>query len=43
METKNLERGIAIVAPWKMNSTNIHEYSGLILGLVQWVKDLVLP
>ena len=25
-----------------MNLTRIHEDSGLILGLTQWVKDLVL-
>ena len=27
----------------KMNPTGNHEVSGLIPGLVQWVKDLVLP
>ena len=28
---------------WLMNPTDIFEDTGSILGLTQWVKDLVLP
>ena len=36
-------RGVPFVAQRLMNSTRIHEGVGLIPGLTQWVKDLVLP
>ena len=34
--------GVPVVAEWLMNLSGIHEGTGLIPGLTQWVKDLVL-
>ena len=34
--------GVLAVAQWLMNLAKNHEVVGLIPGLAQWVKDLVL-
>ena len=40
---KNVVFGVPVVAQWSTNPTRNHEVAGLIPGLPQWVKDLVLP
>ena len=35
--------GVPIMALWITNPASIHEVTGLIPGLTQWVKDLALP
>ena len=42
MEIKGIGIGVSVAAQWLMNPTRNHELAGLILGLAQWVKDLVL-
>ena len=34
--------GVSVVVQQVKNPTSIHEYVGLIPGLAQWIKDLVL-
>ena len=43
MGPKKENKGISIVAQQVKNLTSFHGDVGLIPGLAQWVKDLVLP
>ena len=38
-----MKQGVLVMAQWLMNPTSNHEFSGLVPGLTQWVKDPVLP
>ena len=38
-----MKLGVPIVAQRVKNLTSIHEDTGLIPGLAQWVEDQVLP
>ena len=42
-QVKNPTIGVPVVTQWLTNSTSIHEDTGAIPGLAQWVKDLALP
>ena len=42
ISSKNGVGGVPMVAQWLTNLTGNHEVTGLVPGLAQWVKDLVL-
>ena len=41
-DSKDILLGVSVVAQWLTIPTRNHEVAGLIPGLAQWVKDLVL-
>ena len=43
MESKDLDKGVSIVAQQVTHPTRNHEDAGSISGPVQWVKGPVLP
>ena len=40
--SNSLKAGVPVMAQWLTNLTSIHQDSGSIPGLYQWVKDLAL-
>ena len=41
-QVKNPTSGVPVVAQWLTNLTSIHEDTGVIPDLAQWVKDQAL-
>ena len=42
LKKQKTKTGVLFVTQWVMNLARNHGDAGLILGLAQWVKDLVL-